>query len=166
MVEFKDEAELDTWDEDGNCNKIKGTDGTIFPPNIKRSDGIWAFVPDLCRSIETVYEKPSSYVGLPASRFILKIGDMRENGNECYCRDAPDFCPLFGTIDLKPCVGAPLVASLPHFYDADPVLLKGVDGLSPDVEKHGTEIDFELVSCDYNIFLNKFEPDFRISTAG
>lgn len=144
---------MDTWDEEGNCNTIKGTDGTIFPPNLKKSDGIWAFVPDLCRSVGTVYEKPSSYAGLPASRFILKIGDMRDNGNECYCSDPPEKCPLYGTLDLKPCLGAPVIASLPHFYDADPELLNGVVGLSPDVEKHGTEIDFELVSLRLKYFL-------------
>ena len=41
--------------------------------------------------------------------------------------------------------GVPLVASLPHFYEADPVLLEGIDGLNPVKEQHETAIDVEPV---------------------
>ena len=42
--------------------------------------------------------------------------------------------------------GVPLVASLPHFYEADPVLLEGIEGLNPVKEQHETAIDIEPVS--------------------
>ena len=41
--------------------------------------------------------------------------------------------------------GVPLVASLPHFYEADPVLLERIDGLNPVKEQHETAIDVEPV---------------------
>ena len=41
--------------------------------------------------------------------------------------------------------GVPLVASLPHFYEAEPVLLEGIDGLNPVKEQHETAIDVEPV---------------------
>ena len=48
--------------------------------------------------------------------------------------------------------GVPLVASLPHFYEADPVLLEGIEGLNPVKEQHETAIDIEPVS---RIFLSQ-----------
>ena len=41
--------------------------------------------------------------------------------------------------------GVPLVASLPHFYEADPVILEGIDGLNPVKEQQETAIDVEPV---------------------
>lgn len=49
-------------------------------------------------------------------------------------------------MDLTNCIKAPMTASLPHFYDADPELLKHVKGLNPDAEQHEIQIDFEPVS--------------------
>lgn len=54
-------------------------------------------------------------------------------------------CPPRGTFDLYPCMGAPLVASKPHFLEADPQLLKDVDGLKPNIQKHQLQLQFEMV---------------------
>ena len=64
----------------------------------------------------------------------------------CYCYDAPDNCPRAGTRDLFPCVGSPIVISLPHFYKADPELLAKIEsGLNPNEKDHGIYIHFESV---------------------
>ncbi|GBN64932.1 hypothetical protein AVEN_192712-1, partial [Araneus ventricosus] len=38
---------------------------------------------------------------------------------------------------------APVVLSFPHFYFADPVYLKGVNGLHPNASIHDFHIDVE-----------------------
>lgn len=43
--------------------------------------------------------------------------------------------------------GAPLVASLPHFYGAHEDYQKGVRGLNPEESKHAIIVKFEAVSA-------------------
>lgn len=59
--------------------------------------------------------------------------------------DPPHDCPYKGTYELFKCVGAPLVASMPHFYDADPILLDKIIGLSPNKNDHAIYLEFVSV---------------------
>lgn len=52
-----------------------------------------------------------------------------------------------GTIDIMPCVQAPITVSLPHFLHGDPSLLEMIgSGLHPDEAKHEFFLNTELVS--------------------
>lgn len=51
-------------------------------------------------------------------------------------------------MDLSLCNETPMIASLPHFYKADPDLLTHVEGLQPDEKKHNIFIDFEIVHSE------------------
>ena len=62
----------------------------------------------------------------------MYFGDPEEFPEQrCYC-EAPDKCLKKGVYDLFKCVGAPMVASHPHFYLADESYSASVDGLNPN----------------------------------
>nr|XP_029721389.1 sensory neuron membrane protein 1 [Aedes albopictus] len=146
VVSYNDETEMDIYDGD-ECNRFIGTDSTIFPPFLTTKDKLWAWSPEICRSIGAEYGGKSKYAGLPMSFFKLDFGDARnEPEHHCYCRDPPEICPPKGTIDLAPCLGAPIIGSKPHFYDADPKLGAAVDGLTPNEKDHDVYIHFQLLS--------------------
>lgn len=75
VIEFNGEPELDAWDGD-ECNEIRGTDSTIFPPFASKEDGIWAFEATLCLSMKAIYKRPSEYRGVPTLRYELDLGDI------------------------------------------------------------------------------------------
>lgn len=70
---------------------------------------------------------------------------MSQNADEkCFC-PTPETCLKKGLMDLFKCIGVPMYASLPHFYESDESYLKGVKGLKPNEANHGIEIYFERV---------------------
>lgn len=145
VIEFNEEPELDVWEGD-ECNQLRGTEGSIFPPFNEVDDPIWAFEAGICRSMQSRFDRPSKYSGLPTSHHVIEIGDIAaDESQHCYCTDGE--CPAKGTMDLFPCMGTPLVASMPHFLNADPKLAEAIkSGMEPDREKHIIYIDMETIS--------------------
>ncbi|KAL1131951.1 hypothetical protein AAG570_011562, partial [Ranatra chinensis] len=134
------------WPEQGLCNKFRGTDSTIFPPFRKPNNtSVVAYSTELCRSLSGVFEKEDSYKGIKGFKYVLVLADPSEPSQQCYCRNIGK-CYKRGTAELNDCLGAPLVASLPHFYAADETYSRGVIGLTPDKEKHETSLLLEPTS--------------------
>lgn len=145
VVEFQGEPEMDVWDGE-LCNELRGCEGSIFPPFRDERAPIWAFEAGICRSMATTYVGKSRYSGLPTARHEIDLGDIAADEElHCFCKDG--VCPVKGTLDLFPCVGTTLVASMPHFLNADPKCLASVaSGLQPDAAKHIIFLDMEAIS--------------------
>nr|UQE86052.1 sensory neuron membrane protein [Tropidothorax elegans] len=145
MVRFNGEEVQKVW-SGPECNALRGTDSTIFPPFISDSDDIVSFAPDLCRSLGAKFSHKIVYKGIPGNHYTATLGDMSSNPEEkCFC-PTPTTCLKKGAFDISKCIGAPIVLTLPHFYEADEYYLNQVDGLTPDKEKHQIFLNFEPIS--------------------
>lgn len=115
VLEYNGMTEMKAWSGD-ECNQISGTDGTLFPPFADKNDGFTFFIPQMCRSITTIYQYQSNFHGLKTNHFTLSF-DVRKYGiPNCYCRGG-EICPPEGLLDIFDCVGTTIGVSMPHFYN-------------------------------------------------
>jgi hypothetical protein len=147
ITRFNGEESLRHWSGE-ECNRIDGTDGSMFPPHlVRRNATIHVFASDMCRRFPLDYtEDITTRYSIPGLRFrALRsvFAKSEENPeNACYCHPDREFCPPSGLLKISPCVhGAPLMLSFPHFYLGDPRLLEQVEGLNPDPKKHEFYLD-------------------------
>ncbi|XP_073817734.1 scavenger receptor class B member 1 [Musca autumnalis] len=127
-----------------NCNSIRGTyDGTLFPRQITKGETFRIYRKAFCRALPIVYSHPGQIDGIVAYHFKLHENafdsDRSDPDTSCYCNYKK--CLKKGLGNVTPCYyNIPLAISFPHFFNSDPSLLEGVDGLSPNESKHGSEV--------------------------
>ncbi|XP_064637277.1 lysosome membrane protein 2-like isoform X2 [Lineus longissimus] len=126
------------------CNMINGTDGTLYHPFVDKSETLYLFSTDICRSIYVTYDSDQTNYGIQLYRFVPPLevfANHTENPvNKGYCR--PD-CLGAGVLDITPCKGAPVIISQPHFYQAAPYYINAIQGMHPNKEEHETFVDVE-----------------------
>nr|ALG36152.1 sensory neuron membrane protein 1 [Sclerodermus sp. MQW-2015] len=146
VMEWREKPEMDLWYGDP-CNQFNGTDSTIFPPLMGPEDDIVSFGAEICRSLSAKFQKHSVTKGLKTLRYTADLGDPSSDPDlKCFC-ETPDTCLTQGLFDLRQCVGAPIIGTLPHFYLTDEKYLKLVKGLEPDESKHAITMDFEPMTA-------------------
>lgn len=97
------------------------------------------------RHLKLLYDKNTDFYGFQTAVYTTTFGDMANNKDEnCYC-PTKNYCLKKGAVDLSRCSGAPIVATFPHFYDADISYLESVRGLRPEESKHKSKFYFEPV---------------------
>ena len=139
-------SKMTHWKTD-ECNRIVGTDGTAFPPDLTTNTTLHLFNPELCRSLPLVYHKTVVRSGIESYRFsppvdLFDTVDSKPE-NDCYCVTGPPCMPQ-GLFNMSACkFGAPLAISWPHFLHADPKLVAAVDGLKPNPLLHEFFIDLQ-----------------------
>lgn len=147
IQEWKGHTELTYWN-DTYCDMINGTDGSQYPPPVKRDTVLRLYTSEMCRSLYLTYEKDRDHFGIHVYRFIPPR-DMLEDplvnhDNLCYCKPDEDHCLGAGMLNMAPCaMGVPIVMSTPHFYQGDEVELAKLVGLDPRKEEHETFLDVE-----------------------
>ncbi|KAK6645191.1 hypothetical protein RUM43_001467 [Polyplax serrata] len=134
-----------------SCNRLNGSDGSLFPPHITKNTTLYVYEKDLCRLLPLRFEKEVERSGgVPGYRFTPPadvFADRERNPeNDCFCPAGPP-CAPHGLFNVSLCqYDSPILVSFPHFYMADPKLREAVDGMSePDPEKHQLYIDIQPV---------------------
>ncbi|CAK9823842.1 Sensory neuron membrane protein 1 [Anthophora retusa] len=165
VTEFDGKPALSLWTED-HCNAFNGTDSTIFPPLLTEQDDIVSFATDICRSLGARFVQKTKVKGVNTYHYKADLGDMSTNPMEkCFC-PTPDTCLSKNLMDLSKCVGAPLIASLPHLLGSDEKYRQLVDGLHPNEEEHAICMDFEPMTAtplsahkrlQFNMFVHPIE---------
>ncbi|ODM92785.1 Lysosome membrane protein 2 [Orchesella cincta] len=136
------------WRKFSECDKVKGTDGSVFSPFLTKNSVIEVFSPDICRSISLVFETEIEYMGVPGYRFTTPswvFADPREREeNRCFCLEENlEDCPHAGVLPLESCMNAPIWSSSPYFLGADVRYITEAGLKPPEREKHKTFIDIE-----------------------
>uniref|UniRef100_A0A673HHW7 Lysosome membrane protein 2-like n=1 Tax=Sinocyclocheilus rhinocerous TaxID=307959 RepID=A0A673HHW7_9TELE len=155
--EWNGQSTLNWWSTEG-CNRINGTDGASFHPVITKTEKLYIFSPDLCRSIYAQYESDVSVRGVPGFRFVPPsevFANLTINpDNAGFCVPAGN-CLGSGLLNVSVCKeGVPIIMSSPHFYQADDRFVQDVFGMNPNKEEHETVIDVNPVSL--------YKPDEKI----
>ncbi|KAK3099881.1 hypothetical protein FSP39_011128 [Pinctada imbricata] len=129
------------------CNMINGTDGTLFPPFVDKSQTLYIFSSDICRSIYTTFHKDDTLRGIDLLEFRVPpnvfLNVTANPANTGFCTPA-DNCFPSGLLNVASCrSGAPVIMSQPNFLAADPKVIDSVVGVHPDPEQHSTLIAVE-----------------------
>lgn len=135
-------TQMTTWLTD-DANQFKGTDGYFTPPFLSKHEPMWGYERMLCVSMALYYERKTYIRGMPMSKLSANLYSFASDGG--YCRKNGS-CPIEGSLDLFNCMGAPIVATLPHFFDTHPSLLENVgSGLNPTRKLHELAVFIDLV---------------------
>ncbi|XP_053965743.1 lysosome membrane protein 2 [Anastrepha ludens] len=146
ITQFNGKPLLDFWSDD-ECNRIDGSDASMFPPHIlDNREDLQVFLQVLCRKIPLHFEKEVTILNnIDALRYRTTLNVFsrpNENpGNTCYCRNT-QLCLPNGVINATKCYnGAPIFPSFPHFFSGDPEIYKDIEGINPIQELHQTYAD-------------------------
>ena len=74
-MKYDNKTHLSVWydgedDSERTCNKIHGTDGSLFPPHVKENQILHIFNKDICRSLPMEYKETVQHFGMDTLRFV------------------------------------------------------------------------------------------------
>ncbi|XP_030839054.1 scavenger receptor class B member 1 [Strongylocentrotus purpuratus] len=135
------------WSDEAN-EIAESTDGSLYHPNVEKTDTLQLYQPPLCRSVSYDFVKDSSYEGIPLLKFSLSpftyMNATAFPPNEGFCSGQRELCGPSGVMRQDPChFGSPVAISNPHFLGGQQTLFDDVDGLSPNSSLHDSYMEVE-----------------------
>lgn len=96
------------WQKFSGCDKLSGTDGTIFHSFLTKETILNAFSNDICRSIFLRYSEDVEHLGIPGYRFTAPRDNFEDprisEATRCYClEDELEKCHYAGVLPLESC---------------------------------------------------------------
>ena len=67
VISYDGQAELDYWGK-GECNAIRGTDGSLFHPEVAKNETLYIFNKDLCQSLPLIFQEEVMHHGINTFR--------------------------------------------------------------------------------------------------
>lgn len=140
-----------------DANRVKGTDGRSFSPNLPASHPLTVFLPLGFRHFQFHYQKAVDFLGLSLRRYVLSDGQLN---NTCNSVTNPDCLPYHlyslpsGLLNVTQAVKeqqgfwSPIFASTPYFLGADSFYSGQVEFMNghADPSRHQTFFDIEPFS--------------------
>uniref|UniRef100_A0A914V2F0 Uncharacterized protein n=1 Tax=Plectus sambesii TaxID=2011161 RepID=A0A914V2F0_9BILA len=140
------------WWSTPEARAINGSDGSLNPPFMEKTDVVYMFNSFLCRSLTLNFDSTTSYRSIPTYRFVAgkDVYDttLPQNAGFRY-NNIENAKYFFNTTALPPGMfplrcfpgknqDAPFNAifSAPHFYYAPPEVVNSISGLNPNPDLH------------------------------
>ncbi|XP_043283403.1 lysosome membrane protein 2-like [Venturia canescens] len=146
------ESSLSVWGE-AECDKIEGTDGTIFSSKAleNHNSTLQVYARDMCRALPLEYRGQGMVRGVPTLTYKPPLDALTSTPTKdsCYCardpsgsKGSPRVCPPAGIFNSSVCsMNMPFLVSFPHFYTGAEELLEMVEGLEPRAEDHESFVE-------------------------
>lgn len=178
---WNDQEYQNVWvGEDSACNKVEGTDASVYPPHQDKNKILTVFSSDICRTVQLKFEKDSEYKGIDGYQSRLMPDSFNnDESKECYCTkktknlNGDNICLPNGFVDMFNCLRSQIVLSFPHLLYADPEYARTVTGLSPDPDLHATYVELQPDSgsplkgakrVQFNMFMRPLGSIIKAST--
>ncbi|XP_047368471.1 scavenger receptor class B member 1-like [Vespa velutina] len=137
---------------DNRCDRIYGTDGSIFPPKWidNYSTPLYIYVKELCKPLSFHFREYGKVQGVPSLRYKMSMDSLMESSTDsCFCpkiikknNEWKRKCPPNGFLNISACnFDVPILISFPNFYGADQSSIESIDGLKPDETLHESFLD-------------------------
>ncbi|KAL2735886.1 lysosome membrane protein 2-like isoform X1 [Vespula squamosa] len=136
---------------DEKCDKIYGTDGSIFPPKWidNYNTPLYIYVKELCKPLSFHFHEYGNVQGIPSLRYKMSMDSLKISSTDsCFCPKFMGYnsserkCPPTGIFNVSACNSdLPILISLPNFYGADQSLIESIDGLKPNETLHESFLD-------------------------
>jgi hypothetical protein len=127
-----------------DASRLVGTDGTRFPPNMKKNKPIQVYVDEAKRSLPLECVDEYKLQGLDILDY--RISELSMQNSTTNPANGSWSMTHTGIFNLSQSKIMPLILTKPHFLDCEEDLRDGVTGLNPNKDLHDTTLGIHKLS--------------------